>query len=115
MLNGIHKILRKHNLEQECPTKVFQTQKVRRWLAEMKLPAIDRLEMNLLLPQWELLDGQLEAVEAKNCPACRGRRAGEAAGVDAGHGALQCRGNRLADRRHRAVQAARTAWRTISA
>jgi len=65
VLNGIHKILRKHNLEQECPTKVFQTQKVRRWLSGMDLPALDRLELNLLLPQWELLDGQLEVVEAK--------------------------------------------------
>ncbi len=65
VLNGIHKVLRKHNLEQACPTKVFQTQKVRRWLAEMELPAVDRFEMNLLLPQWELLDAQLEAVEAK--------------------------------------------------
>ena len=65
MLNGIHKILRKHNLEQAQPTKKFQTQKVRRWLAEMELPALDRLEMNLLLPQWELLDEQLEVVEAK--------------------------------------------------
>jgi transposase len=51
VLNGIHKILRKHNLEQACPTKKFQTQKVRRWLAGMELPAVDRLEMNLLLPQ----------------------------------------------------------------
>jgi transposase len=65
VLNGIHKILRKHNLEQECPTKVFQTQKVRRWLAELKLPDIDRWEINLLLPQWELLDGQLEVVEVR--------------------------------------------------
>ena len=65
MLNGIHKILRKHNLEQDCPTKVFQTQKVRRWLAAMELPAVDRLEMDLLLPQWEQLDEQLEVVEAK--------------------------------------------------
>lgn len=65
VLNAIHKILRKHNLEQACPTKKFQTQKVRRWLAEMELPAMDRLEMNLLLPQWELLDAQLEVVEAK--------------------------------------------------
>ena len=54
ILNGIHKILRKHNLEQECPTKKFQTQKVRRWLTEVKLPAIDRLEMNLLVQQWAL-------------------------------------------------------------
>jgi transposase len=65
VLNGIHKLLRKHNLEQECPTKVFQTQKVRRWLAEIALPTLDRLEMNLLLPQWELLDEQLQVVEAK--------------------------------------------------
>jgi len=65
VLNAIHKILRKHNREQECPTKVFQTKKVRRWLAEMELPAMDRLEMDLLLPQWEQLDGQLEVVEAK--------------------------------------------------
>jgi transposase len=41
VLNGIHTILRKHNLEQECPTKVFQTKKVRRWLAELELPGID--------------------------------------------------------------------------
>jgi transposase len=65
VLNGLHKILRKHNLAQECPTKVFQTRKVRRWLAEIELPAVDRLEVNLLLPQWELLDAQLEVVEAK--------------------------------------------------
>lgn len=65
VLNGIHKILRKHNLEQGCPTKKFQTQKVRRWLGELELPAVDRLELNLLLPQWELLDEQMEVVEAK--------------------------------------------------
>jgi len=43
----------------------FQTKKVHRWLAELELPAMDRLEMNLLLPQWDLLDEQLEVVEAK--------------------------------------------------
>jgi transposase len=65
VLNAIHKILRKHNRGQECPTKVFQTKKVRRWLAEMELPGVDRLEMDLLLPQWELLDRQLEVVEGR--------------------------------------------------
>lgn len=65
VLNGIHKILRKHNLEQACPTKGFQTQKVRRWLAEMELPGLDRLEMNLLVPQWDLLDEQLELAVIK--------------------------------------------------
>ena len=65
VLNGIHKILRKHNLEQAQPTKLFQTKKVRHWLAEMELPGLDRMELNLLLPQWELLDEQLEVVEVK--------------------------------------------------
>lgn len=65
VLNGLHRILRKHNLEQARPTKLFQTKKVRRWLAEMELPAVDRMEVNLLLPQWELLDEQLELAEAK--------------------------------------------------
>ena len=65
VLNGIHKILRKHNLEQACPTKVFQTQKVRRWLDGDRIAGRGPLEMNLLLPQWDLLDEQLEAVEAK--------------------------------------------------
>ncbi len=65
VLNSIHKILAKHNLEQACPTKKFQTQKVHRWLEGMELPVVDRVEMNLLLPQWELLDEQLESVEAK--------------------------------------------------
>ncbi len=31
----------------------------------MELPALDRLEVDLLLPQWELLDEQLETAEAK--------------------------------------------------
>ena len=65
VLNGIHKILRKHNLEQESPTKKFQTQKVRRWLTELKLPDLDRLEMDMLLPQWAMFDEQLEQVEEK--------------------------------------------------
>ena len=65
VLNGVHKILAKHNLEQACPTKKFQTKKVRCWLAELELPTVDRMELNLLIPQWELLDEQLEIVEAK--------------------------------------------------
>jgi transposase len=65
VLNGLHRILRKHNLEQARPTKLFQTKKVRRWLTELELPAIERLEIDILLPQWELLDEQLELAEAK--------------------------------------------------
>ena len=63
-LNAIHKRLRKHNLEQECPTKKFQTQKVRRWLESLRWPN-GLLEMDFLLRQWTLWDQQLAAVEVK--------------------------------------------------
>jgi transposase len=56
---------RKHNLEHAQPTKSFQTKKVRRWLTEIELPALDRWEVNLLLPQWDLLDEQMETVDAQ--------------------------------------------------
>jgi transposase len=107
VLNGIHKILRKHNLEQAQPTKKFQTQKVRHWLAKLELPVLDRLELNLLVPQWELLDGQLEIVEAKIAERAVADEHGEALGIGAGRGSLQRGGNRIPDRRHRAVQASR--------
>jgi transposase len=62
-LNAIHKILRKHNLEQERPTKKLQTQKMRHWLENRALAPIDRLEMDYLLRQWALWDEQLAALD----------------------------------------------------
>jgi transposase len=64
-LNALHKVLRKHNLEQERPTKLFQTKKVRQWLAEIDLTEIDRMEVNQLLQQWAMFDEQLKAVDEK--------------------------------------------------
>ena len=65
VINAVRKILRKHNLERECPTKGIQTKKAREWLEELSLPKkVDRLEMNLLLRQWAILDEQLAEVEA---------------------------------------------------
>jgi transposase len=63
VINAVRKLLRKHNRERECPTKGIQTKKARRWLEELSLPPMDRLEMNLLLQQWAMLDGQLAVVE----------------------------------------------------
>lgn len=77
VLNAIHKILRKHNLEQESPTKKFQTKKVGQWLTEISLPAMDRLELNLQLEQWELLDTHLKAVEAKIAERAENNEAAE--------------------------------------
>ena len=65
VLNALHKVLRKHNLEQDRPTKLFQTKKVRQWLADMHLTEIDRMDVNQLLRQWAMLDEQLEEVDGK--------------------------------------------------
>jgi transposase len=64
-INRVQHILLKHNLQQECPTKGLQTQRAREWLAKLPLGTIDRLELDQLLAQWELLDKQLKELEAK--------------------------------------------------
>jgi transposase len=62
-LNKIQLILLRHNLQQECPTRTLQTQKARHWLEELKLPEVDRLELDLLVAQWKLWDEQGEQVQ----------------------------------------------------
>ena len=64
-INKIKHILRKHNVEQECPTKGLDTIKARRWLAQVALGPIDRLEMDQLVVQWKLWDEQKDEVEAE--------------------------------------------------
>jgi transposase len=64
-INKIKHLLRKHNLEQECPTKGLDTIKGKKWLAELILGPIDRLEMDQLLTQWKLWDEQVEKVAAE--------------------------------------------------
>jgi transposase len=64
-LNQIHKILRRHNLEWDRPTKTFQTHKVRRWLKTLELGDVERLAMDQLLAQWDLWEEQIRAVDAK--------------------------------------------------
>lgn len=58
VLNGIHHILRRLNIEQHCPTKGLQTVAARQWLERVKLSEIDRLEMDHLLARWKLLEQQ---------------------------------------------------------
>jgi transposase len=55
-------------LQQQCPTRTLQTQKAQRWLSQLGLPSVDRLEMNLLLAQWKLWDEQISDVEQQIVP-----------------------------------------------
>jgi len=66
VLNKIQHLLLKHNLQQHSPTKGLQTKAARRWLKEeLSLPAIDRIEMNILLAHWEQWDQQIQEVDAQ--------------------------------------------------
>jgi transposase len=73
-INAVQAILRKHNLPWQQPTKGIETQAAKRWLKELTLPVIDRLEMNHLLARWELCDQQrteLDAAIAKRAALSR--------------------------------------------
>ena len=58
-------LVRKHNLQHACPTKGFNTVAAHRWMAQLPLDEIDRLELDLVSARWKLLDEQLAAVNAK--------------------------------------------------
>lgn len=63
--NRIHRILHRHNLMWEYPTKTFPTKAGRKWLAEVSLPRIDRMEMDILLDQWNLFDEQIAQLQGE--------------------------------------------------
>lgn len=65
LLNRIKCLLRRHNLEQECPTKGIKTQQAQVWLRELKLGELDRLEMDQLLARWQALEPECQSLEAK--------------------------------------------------
>jgi transposase len=64
-LNKSHRIINRHNLIWEYPTKSFQTQAGRRWLEQLELPEIDRFEMNMLLEEWKTWDEQIAKVDER--------------------------------------------------
>ena len=73
-LNQIHKILRRHSLEWERPTRTFQTRKVTQWLKTLELGPMDRLAMDQLLVQWKLWEEQLVAVNHRIAERFRANR-----------------------------------------
>jgi transposase len=62
-INRIHGLLKKHNLQHAMPTKGIQTRKALAWLKTLELPEMDRLEMDLQIERWELLDRQLARID----------------------------------------------------
>ena len=65
LLNRLKGLLRRHNVEQECPTKGIQTQQARCWLEQLALGELERLELDQLLARWQALEPERAALEAK--------------------------------------------------
>ncbi len=61
-INRVKHLLRKHNLQQQCPTKGIDTITAKKWLEKVPLGPMDRLEMDLLLTQWKLWDEQIKTL-----------------------------------------------------
>jgi len=62
-INKIKHLLRKHNLEQEQPAKGLETKRTRKWLATVTLGTVDRMELDLLLAQWNVWDEQIKTLD----------------------------------------------------
>jgi transposase len=64
-INKVKHLLRKHNLQQQQPAKGIDTKRTRKWLTELPMGAIDRLEMDQLLAQWNVWDEQIKSLDAE--------------------------------------------------
>jgi transposase len=76
-LNKIHRIINGHNLIWNYLTKSFQTQAGRRWLETVKLPELDRLEMDMLLKEWTTWDEQIAQMNERTVERANHREPGE--------------------------------------
>ena len=65
VVNKIQRILHRHNLMWQYPTKTFQTRAGRKWLEELSLPEMDHFEVDLLLQEWDAIEQQIQRVDAK--------------------------------------------------
>lgn len=64
-INRVKAVLRRHNLEQECPTKGIQTQRARKWLRQLPLGEVERAELHHQLARQDLLRQQLRQLQAE--------------------------------------------------
>ena len=64
-INRVKAVLRRHNVEQECPTKGLNTKAGRRWLVCLPLSPVERMEVNHQLARADLLRQQLKQLQAE--------------------------------------------------
>jgi transposase len=73
VINRVWTLLRRRNLQHDCPTKTIQSKQARAWLTQLAVSPLDRLELDQLLARWQLLAqhrGVLEAAIAERVAEC---------------------------------------------
>jgi transposase len=65
VVNKIKGIINKHNMAQDAPTENYSTTKFQKWIANVQLPVVDRIEVNMNIQSWALYDKQITEVEAE--------------------------------------------------
>ncbi len=73
-INRIKHLLRRRNLQHDCPTKGIQSRRAKQWLSGLKLEELDRMEMDHLLARWKQLSEEIRAVEGRIVRQAAGSR-----------------------------------------
>lgn len=58
VVNRVRTVLRRRNLQHDCPTQGIQTLRAKAWLQSLSVSALDRLELDQLLARWDQLTAQ---------------------------------------------------------
>ena len=65
IINKIKGIFNKHNMLQDAPTEIVKTNKFRKWVEDVQLPVVDRMEVDAHLEMWKLYDKQILETESE--------------------------------------------------
>ena len=70
---SIKHLFRRHNIQWEIPTKMFPTKKAIAWAKKLVLPKMDRLELDHLLEDLELIEKRLSELQEVIVDRCDAR------------------------------------------
>jgi len=65
VINRVRTLLRRRNLQHDCPTKTIQSKRAWTWLTKLRLSRLDRIELDQLLARWQLLQEHRTALEGE--------------------------------------------------
>lgn len=63
VINRVQTVLRRRNLQHDCPTKTIQTKRAKAWLSSLAVSPLDRLELDQCLERWQQVDEQQRVLD----------------------------------------------------